>query len=289
MKVRYSDEKYLCKYDLSIELFENLGVEIIELWPTRNVYILNTNKGKKILKIIDYNEERLNFICDFLDYIEKFCKNILKISFLNNGKRFLEWKGKKYVLLDLIEGTELNVANPVELIKTSEGIAKMHKVSQSFIPTLNDEKKYKNSELFNLKKYFEESIENLNLFKLQVNRYKYKNKFDELFLQKVDNNIKEINECIELLEKSNYVDICKKNEFIAICHNDLAYHNIIFNNNEPNFIDFDFCKIDIKIKDIADFILKCIKRFGFSLEIYDNIINSYSNINVITESEKEIL
>lgn len=46
-KVRYSDEKYLCEYDLSVDFFESLGLDVIDLWPNRNIYVLDTKQGKK--------------------------------------------------------------------------------------------------------------------------------------------------------------------------------------------------------------------------------------------------
>ena len=68
-KVRYSDEKYLCEYDLSVDFFESLGLDVIDLWPNRNIYVLDTKQGKKILKMIEYPIARLDFIC--IDYIKK--------------------------------------------------------------------------------------------------------------------------------------------------------------------------------------------------------------------------
>ncbi|MPQ43004.1 CotS family spore coat protein [Clostridium tarantellae] len=289
IKSKYSDEKYLCKYDLTLEFFDNLGVEVIDLWPVRNIYLLNTKQGKKILKIIDYDEERLNFICKSLSYISKNYKNILHINILPNKLNYIDWKGNKYILLDLIDGLEFNIANPIDLKIAVEGIAKMHKASMGILSVLNEKEKDSNCNLFNLKEEFQKNIDCLNKFKLQVKEYVYKNEFDKLFLKRVDNIIDEIKDCIKLLEDSEYFSLCKNKQYIVICHNDLAYHNILINDEQANFIDFDYCKVDLRVKDLANFIIKCIKKFGFSLDIYNNIIDIYGDVFSISKEELEIL
>ena len=49
-RFRYIDKKILCSYDLSEAFFNKLGVEVYDIIPLRKVFILFTNKGKKILK-----------------------------------------------------------------------------------------------------------------------------------------------------------------------------------------------------------------------------------------------
>ena len=93
-KVRYSDEKYLCEYDLSVDFFESLGLDVIDLWPNRNIYVLDTKQGKKILKMIEYPIARLDFICRSIDYIKKDYPYILNINTLPNGDKYINWKNK---------------------------------------------------------------------------------------------------------------------------------------------------------------------------------------------------
>ena len=48
-KLRYPEKKYLSKYDLSQEFFENLNIKVLDVIPLRKVFILKTETGKKIL------------------------------------------------------------------------------------------------------------------------------------------------------------------------------------------------------------------------------------------------
>ena len=147
----------------------------------------------------------------------------------------------------------------------------------------------KNSELFKLKDYFKNSKKDLEKLKEIVGSYKYKNEFDEIFINEVDYHLSDVEKCIDLLEKSKYDDLCSDKEKITLCHNDLAYHNILFNQNKVSFIDFDYCNINLRVIDLCNFIIKSIKRFGFSLEMYDSIIEKYDKLNNLSKEEKELI
>lgn len=288
-KVRYSDEKYLCEYDLSVDFFESLGLDVIDLWPNRNIYVLDTKQGKKILKMIEYPIARLDFICRSIDYIKKDYPYILNINTLPNGDKYINWKNKTYILMDLIEGMECDVANPIELERTTKAIALMHKASDGFLTTLSNKEIMNNLGNYYLEKKFNEDKRALLKFKEDVLSFKYKNEFDEIFINNVDRNIKKIDFCIDLLKNSKYYSLWNNNNYIVASHNDLAYHNIIIRDNKVYFIDFDYLKIDIRAKDISDFIIKTIKRFGFSVEMCDSIICNYDKVSRLTKEELEIM
>ncbi len=289
VKIKYSDEKYLCKYDLSIDFFESLGLEVTDLWPNRNVYILDTKQGKKILKMIDYSNERLNFICKGIDYIRNNYQDILNINTLPNGEKSVIWNNKKYILLDLIDGVECEVANPIDLQITSKSLGMMHKGSYGFLKTLSNREIMENLGNYYLEKNFNEDEEFLLNVKEQVSEYKYKNEFDKIFISNVEENIKTIKKCKKLLKLSKYYSLWNSDEYIALCHNDLAYHNIIIKDKKVNFIDFDYSKIDLRIKDLSEFITKTIKRFGFSVEMCDTIIDNYNKVNSLCKEELNII
>lgn len=287
--IKYRDEKYLCRYDLDLKLFEALGLDIIDLKPNRNVFFLDTEQGKKILKIINYDENRLNFIVNCINYLKKNYENILTINKLGKNSYVLRWKENNYILLDYIYGTEFNMANPIELKKITTSVAKLHRASLGFEKAISKSEYEKNSELFKLEDYFIKSKLDLEKIKNVVSLYKYKNEFDNSFIKEVDFHLYDIERCIALLKKSSYYDLCKDRSKIAICHNDLAYHNILFKDDKVSFIDFDYCNINLRVIDLCDFIIKTIKRFGFSIDMYDNIIDNYNKENKLSTEEKEFI
>ena len=51
-KFRYVDKSILCSYDLSEDFFQELGINVYDIIPLRKVFVIFTDKGKKILKKI---------------------------------------------------------------------------------------------------------------------------------------------------------------------------------------------------------------------------------------------
>lgn len=64
------NKNYLKKYNLSLDLFDQYDFIVKDIYPIRNVYIIDTNKGKKILKKVDYTLEELKFIEEIINYIK---------------------------------------------------------------------------------------------------------------------------------------------------------------------------------------------------------------------------
>lgn len=288
MKIKYKDAKYLCKYDLNVEFFENLNLNIKDLWPTRNIYVLDTEEGKKILKMINYNKEKINYIVKMLNYVSKSYKNIISYHKFEDGNYFVDWKNNRYIILDLIEGIECNIYNPRDISKVTKALALLHKSSRGISSELSTMER-KNSSLGNLEKDFIGEKENIYYYKSIVEKRNIKNEFDNIFLENFDYYIERINRAIELLKNSNYKELCDREEAIALCHNDLAYHNILINEEEVYFIDFDFCDVNLKVLDLYSFLSKVLKRNGFDYDSYIDIVGIYKKNIEFSNEEEEIL
>ena len=68
----------MCSYDLSEEFFNKLGVKVYDIIPLRKVFVLFTDKGKKILKISNSSLDRIKFINKALNIIKEKDKYILQ-------------------------------------------------------------------------------------------------------------------------------------------------------------------------------------------------------------------
>ncbi|PRR78658.1 hypothetical protein CLLI_14320 [Clostridium liquoris] len=62
MDEMYNGKHFLTQYDLDVNLFHKFNVEVNDIYPRRSVFLVNTDKGNKILKKIKYGKEELLFI-----------------------------------------------------------------------------------------------------------------------------------------------------------------------------------------------------------------------------------
>lgn len=290
LKVRYGDKKYLCEYDLNTDLFKEFSIEVEDLAPVRSVYILTTNKGKKILKKIDYSNKRLDFICNSLEYISSKYDNIMKINKNINEENFVCRDGGRYILIDLIEGRECATSNPVDMELSAKALARLHNGSIELYKIVNRDKSLKEYiNIFNIEKNLEDSLKNLIVFKNQVSKYLYKNDFDNLFYKSVDYYINEIEFCKKYIENINMDSLIDSKDKIVLCHNDLAHHNILIKEENVYFIDFDYCKIDFRVQDLSNIIVKSIKNYEYDFDKCSNILKNYESINKLSDDEYKLL
>lgn len=287
-KFRYIDKKVLCSYDLSEEFFEKLGVNVYDIIPLRKVFVLFTDKGKKILKSTNSTNERIKFISNALDIIRETDQCVLQYCNNSQGEKITRWRGTGYVLLDLIEGREANFTNPIEVEWCTKALANFHRASIGIVDKLDsieiEENKGKN--------LIYEQLNNLciiNEIERVVNKFNYKNEFDLLFLENVAKAKNDLNVSINLLTKSSYIDLYKDDNSKVLCHLDLAHHNFIINDEIVNLIDFDYCNINLKIIDLYNFMSKVIKNIAYDKEMLDNILKTYNSINEISDEEIQVL
>lgn len=288
VKTRYVDKNILCEYDFKEEFINLLGIKINDVIPLRKVFVLFTDKGKKVLKITDSTKDRIDFIDKVLKIIESEYPMVLKYTRNTNGDIIIVWKGKKYILLDMVEGREATFTNPIEVELCTKAIAKMHIASNNIFKNISEEEIKKNSGENLINKMEEEYYTLLQLEEL-VNKYRYKNEFDNLFLQNVDNAKKDLIKTIEELKNSRYESLINNKENRVLCHNDLAHHNFIIDGDKVNIIDFDYCSIDMRIVDIYGYAMKVIKNLAYNEEIIELIIKSYDEVNKLEKEEVEIL
>lgn len=284
LETRYRDKKYLSKYDLSVELFNKFNLKVNDVVPIRKIYILSTDRGEKVLKKIDYPIEDLEYIHRALLEIKNNFNRVLDFVETNEGKAYTKWKKDIYCVMDLVPGRECDFNNPIDLCIASKGLGELHKASREV-----NKIGCKKNVVGKLIDSFKRKLQELELFKSIAQMHECKTDFDNIFLENLSCYVDEIKESIRFLETSPYYELCKEEEKIVLCHHDLAYHNIIINDDLAYFIDFDFAIVDLKVHDICNLMSKAIKNFAFDIERAEAIIKNYTSMNSLDERELNVL
>jgi CotS family spore coat protein len=282
--VRYSEKKYLAKYDLYVDLFSRFNLKAFDVVPLRNVFLISTDKGRKILKKINYSQEDVNFIYLATSYIKQNFEGIMDFVKTKDRNIYTLWKGDMYCMLDLIEGRECEFGNPIDIKIAASALGQLHNAGEGF--------KYDSKEkniLGRTQDSFIRKLDEINFFKSLANLHEIKSDFDAIFLENVEYYIKEIEKSLKALGSSSYLKLCSEEDKITICHHDLAHHNILINDEKAYFVDFDYAVIDLKVHDLSNFINKAIKNYAFDIERSNSILKNYCTYNTIDKREKEVL
>ena len=276
------EKEYLASYDLSADFFEELGVNVIDIVPLRKVFILKTTEGNKILKKMNCDTKRIEFINWCINKLNN--ENIIKFKVFEDKRCYKKWHESNYVLMDVINGREVNFSNEIEYEMAVSLIADIHTEGMKILDSNIINKKEES-----LIDKYNNKIDSIKSIKNWVSKYVYKNEFDKAFLDNVDKFIVDIEEAINILSCSNYIADREYNKQLTICHNDLIEHNFLIDNGKMSLIDFDYVTIDLRSTDIADIIVKGIKNSYFEYTKAKKAIDVYNSKNRLDSSEYEYI
>ncbi|MCB2341899.1 CotS family spore coat protein [Clostridium estertheticum] len=294
LDVRYKDKAYLSKYDLDVNLFSKFDLVVYDVIPVRKVFILDTNKGNKVLKKVNYSIELLEFINYGIEYIRN--NNFDRIIQFEKTKSeliYVPWKNDIYCIMNLVEGRECEYSNPVDVNLASRAIAELHKASQGLMHKekferllAKNEQRYLGGKII---QNYKNKLDELMFFKSIATLNENKNEFDDIFLEHVKYYAENIKESIDIIKESNYYELCAEKEKIVFCHHDLAHHNILINKGEVYFLDFDYAIVDLRVHDVCNFINKVIKNFCYDKDKCSSILQEYTEVNPLDDRELKVL
>lgn len=283
MEYRYRDKAYLSNYSLDTKLFDCFDFLVEDAAPIRSVYILNTNKGMKILKKVDYSMEELDFLYNSLNIIRNKYPYIINFRESLEGRPYVKYEDGIYVVLDIIEGRDCIFENPLDLKKTAVSLSKLHEAGEAV--------KFQNTSRNNLGRLldkYEEKIRAMEKYKEIAGMHVNKSECDRLYLKYADYYISCIKSAYNHIERSRYKELCSIKH--TLCHHDLAHHNILIGkDNNVYFIDFDYSVIDLPYHDISNIITKAIKHSEWDVDIANIIMEGYMENSEMSRDEIEVL
>jgi CotS family spore coat protein len=271
------------------EISTQFGFKIYEMIPMKGVYLIKTDKGNKCLKKISYGTQKLM-------YIYKAKEHIISNGFDKIDKNYLTPEGAPYafvnddiyVVTNWIDGRECDFKKEEDLKRAAETLARFHLCARGFTP---DEDTKVRSDIGKLTNTLDKRLATLNKMRDTARKNKRKTEFDMLYLSNVDFYLKLSKEAMKSLDLESYKKVCSDalSEKV-LCHHDFTYHNILFEDNGNSYvIDFDYCKWEMQIYDVATLLIKSLKRLNWNMNSGKLVLEAYSSINPISKHELNIL
>lgn len=271
------------------EIESNYLLNIYNIENFRNSYKVETNEGIYGIKIVKYTFAHFNFILSAINHLNK--KGFMKIPKILNTKDKTEYikLGENYAFLnEWIPCRRSDYKNMKELSKASKKLGELHKYSEGF--NINS-KMNPRIAWYSWIKVFETRLLEILDFKNRIYQKSCKSAFDIIYLNAIEEEIERGKKAIGELKKYNYYNIMDKEVLKrGFCHHDYAHHNVLIDENEEvNVIDFDYCILDTHIHDVGSLLIRSMKEGCWTNEIANNVLNSYSITNDITEEEMKLI
>ena len=137
----------------------------------------------------------------------------------------------------------------------------------------------------------EKRIKALDKMRDMARKKHNKQQYDLDYLSNVEFYKKLGERALNVLKTSDYLNLCEEAEVNKIfCHHDYTYHNIIIGKeNNVNIIDFDYCKREVRVYDLANFITKVSKKVDWDIKYANKIIEEYNKVSKLKENEYRVL
>ncbi|KYH34948.1 spore coat protein I [Clostridium tepidiprofundi DSM 19306] len=273
-----------------LEIERQFDIVIESMVPNRGIYLLNTNDGKRCLKKINYGIQKLLFI-----YGAK--EHLIKNGYTNVDRYYLNTEGQPYALVnediytlsEWIDGRECDFHNDEDLIIASRNLAELHLASKGYEPPENSKLK---TDLGRWPHLMEKRVKSFDKMRNMVRKKKNrKTDFDYKYIQNMEFYKELGKKAMEVLNNSDYMKLCEMaEEEKSFCHHDYTYHNIIIGENQKvNVVDFDYSKREIRVYDIANYIIKVLKRRDWNIKYANLIIDAYNEISPLNKNEYRVL
>lgn len=268
------------------EISDKYGLEIKSVAPFRDYYIINTSRGRKILKKLELPPEHIMFIHFVKEHLyRKGFKNLDRYLCTQEDEPFIVHDGECYVFSDALEGRECNFNNREDIAGASRLLGELHRASKGFEPPGGCRVR---DELGKLPMYFSKRLDEIK--KLKKVAKKGKSAFDYLYLDRVDYFYNLGMETLQEIQGPRYTRLVERaREEGAICHHDYTHHNIVVNEGRMTLLNFNYCCFELKTYDLANLIRRKMRRCGWAIGEARHIVEQYRTAEELSNDEFYVL
>jgi len=264
------------------EIAVRYNLDVKNILPFRDIYILTTLKGKKVLKKSPFSPERIMFIHGAKEHLyQNNFKSLDSFLCTVDGYPYINFQDEIYTLSDYPEGRQCDFDDREDVIKAANLLARLHKASKGYVPPENSKVQ---DDLGKLPAYFNKRFAELRRLKKIAG--KRRSSFDRLFLQHADYFCNRAEKVIEQLGGGEYesaVDAARHEK--VFCHHDFTHNNLICSDNRISVINFDYCRYELKVYDVANFIRRKMRKCKWDIEEAGVILKEYLSVEKISREE----
>ena len=267
----------------SRELVETTyGIRISSIRPCRAGFILDTDQGKKYLRLCQCSENRILYVDDAKKYLFDNGFTMLdKYCLTTEGKPYMGIDDQFYILTPFIDGRECEFGDDEDSIKASIALAAMHMASSGYkckpeITIPNNLGKMPE----NLTKRYDE------ILRMRRKAERERGAFDYIYLDCVDKFIALAEESLSIFEGAEYQRLINDTKNIGgICHHDYSYQNILMKGSTTYITGFESCCEEIRIYDLVNLLRRKMRKCNWDPKKASMILEAYSKPNPITKDE----
>lgn len=313
--------------DRNQEVLRQYSFKIYNTYRTRGAFILETDRGLKLLRSFEGSKNRVEFENALLDilvdldypYVDSYVRNTANDIITEDSS------GNKYVIKNWFPGEECNLRDEADVSDAATNLATLHSLLRE-IPLTEDQ--IQHNSYIDLMEVFDKRNRELRRVRSYIREKRKKNEFEMCYMGCYDEFYSQAQAATKILGESCYIELLKSAiDHRCICHGNYTYHNVImlktgriaheknvqdpFNDNRRNIdkgealsaaglrkkvsisnmatTNFDKAYIGIQIMDLYHFIRKVMEKNNWDIDLGSMILDTYHSILPISKEEQKLL
>lgn len=268
---------------------ENYDIDVKVIEKNKNVYRIEGSKDIYCLKIIKYELEHFLFILGAIKHLqERNFEYIPEIIKTKTNQDYIKIDNTYAYLTPWINARECNYNNPFDVSMAAKKLGQLHKKSEDFIIKPHMQPRvgwFRWIETYKIRK--NEILD----FKRRIEDKNKKSKFDDLYLNIMEQQLKSCDDSIKNLFKTNYMEKMQKEVANkGFCHHDYAHHNVLIDSRGYiNIIDFDYCILDSYLHDLSSLLIRTMKYGRWNIDTAKSILEAYSESHELDKDDIPIM
>lgn len=271
----------------AVGLLENYDLKVQRTYKGRGCILCETEQGLKIFKEFYAPHHKLVLM-------EQLFKNITEMNLVdvdtpirNKEGEYLvkDRDGVAYVLKDYFDGHECSLKNQEELLDCMRTMALLH--TGLFFPKEEDLGRVVR---FDLQSEVMRHNALLRKIRKYVREKGSKSSFEHFLLAEYDSYFSQAEKVAARLSKEDfsgfYGKVERERSFI---HGDFQYHNVLFCGKRRAVINFERCRFDDSVGDIALYMRKILEKYDWDPELGKRLLEEYETMATLTQQQRRQL
>ncbi len=300
--------------DRNQEIFRQYHMKIYNTYRIRGAFILETDKGLKLLKSLESSKNRVEFEDAILEHLGKVQYSSVDMYVRNIAGEIIteDGMGNKYAVKNWYQGEECNLREEGDVSDAAAHLAFLHSMLREVDLT---QEQIEHNTYPNMVEVFEKRNRELKRVRSYIKEKRKKNEFELCYLNCYDEFYQQALEATQMLKNSNYLELIKDAiEHRCICHGNYTYHNIIMlkptsgiynlkeqeeflsaagiqNRRNTNIAttNFDKAYVGVQIMDLYHYMRKVMEKNDWNIEFGSIILDTYTNILNVDKEERKLL
>ena len=268
--------------DRAVSVLSEYDFEVIRTWKGRGAILFETLEGIRILKEYTGFTDKLIMQNTLLTHIRE--NSDLSVEEILPNKEGTLWTKDQnqgtYIVKTYFPGRECSIRDNEECKRAVELLAQLHTImrlpekagEEVSIPRMENEYEKHNRELKKVRKFLRNKSQK-NDFEIYLMKH-----FDS-FMEKAFEVTIKWQECHN---PGYYGKIADQGLW---CHGDYQYHNLLYEDNDINVINFEKCVCDSQVRDLYLFLRKLLEKNNWSVSAGDSLLEAYERKRPLSKEE----